>query len=515
MGIPKFYGEYILRLPAYAKPKSWSNISKELNGSDISTLLIDANGLLHPVAQKTYAYSDDPKKVTKEDLNRVKNSSDESLLGQYKVNLFKKLDDMVLRVNPKTRIIIAVDGVAPAAKINQQRSRRYGAKGLSELNNYKFDSNCLTPGTRFMYEVDLFLEEWCDTYRKNGLDVIYSSHLEHGEGEHKMFWIAKDVLDDNEFAAVDGLDGDLFMLSLTAKFKVLLMRNDPKKGETYVYINDFKKYIVELLVTKGRETIEQRCYEDFIVMLYLIGNDFLPRLLMIDNVYDAVQKIANAHRKLNSYITIKSGKLDFDVLTKFFYHLSQEEVDMLASKTNSDFFYPHTVLHTQNAKKALKKSKKDYMMYMMNGLYEGKDEISIANEYLDGVSWVFKYYTTKEDWSKLWIYKADIPPLMISLYKALLTYKPSDIITQGTTEKHRKGFSIPQQLVSVIPPISIHLLEPYKGLAELISTGGALEDLCPYLSLVLVEGVRREQDAFMGKRLLPPFDVERVLECVK
>lgn len=515
MGIPKFYGEYISKLPDYAKPKSWNDVKRTLKGSSITTLLIDANGLLHPVAQKTFAYSDDPSKISKEDLIRVRDSSDESLLQQYKSNLFEKLNKMVMNVGPTRRIIIAVDGVAPAAKINQQRSRRYGAKGLTDYNFRKFDSNCLTPGTSFMYDVDLFLKEWCNDYKQKGLEVIYSSHLDHGEGEHKMFWIAKNILNDNEFAAVDGLDGDLFMLSLTAKFKVLLMRPDPRKGDTYVSIDDFKQYIVNLLKTDKRKTIKERCYTDFIVMLYLIGNDFLPRLLMIDNVYDAVQIISSAHKKLSSYITVKSGELNYNSLHEFFGHLALEEPNMLINKTNDEFFYPHRVLHSQKARRLLKKSKKEYMSYVKSNIYDGKDEDFIANEYLDGISWVYKYYTTKDEWSKLWIYKADIPPMMISMYRTLSSYKCPEIIKSSNSSKHKDGFSIQQQLVSVIPPISAHLLKPYKGLSNFILEGGELEDMCPYMTITFIEGIRRQQDAFMGKRLLPPFDVERVLECVK
>ena len=62
---------------------------------------------------------------------------------------------------------MAVDGVAPRAKMNQQRSRRFRSareaadnekkakqKGEDLPTEKKFDSNVITPGTGFMVRLD-------------------------------------------------------------------------------------------------------------------------------------------------------------------------------------------------------------------------------------------------------------------------------------------------------------------------------------------------------------------------
>lgn len=234
--------------------------------------------------------------------------------------IFTYIEHLFEIIKPKQVFYMAIDGVAPRAKMNQQRARRFRTAYEAELNLKKaiqrgevipkedaFDSNSITPGTEFMAKLTDNLKYFIhkkisEDSRWANIKIVLSGHEVPGEGEHKiMSYIrsikAKPNYDGNLRHCVYGLDADLIMLGLVSHDPHFsLLREEvtfgPRSNKKSTDVNEQKFFLLHLSLVREYLSLEfqdldnqllfeydfEKVLDDLILILYVIGNDFLPNL---------------------------------------------------------------------------------------------------------------------------------------------------------------------------------------------------------------------------------------------
>jgi 5'-3' exonuclease len=147
---------------------------------EVDNFFIDMNGLFHGSAQRAYEYG------AHAPLPRLLGKRRQNRRGglQRQLKCFKDVCDtvemLVKIVNPRKRVILCVDGPAPLSKQNQQRQRRFRSAMERDEKTQSFDSNCITPGTKWMDFLSKYIDWWIrkkmseDSAWRN-LEVVFSN----------------------------------------------------------------------------------------------------------------------------------------------------------------------------------------------------------------------------------------------------------------------------------------------------------------------------------------------------
>jgi len=267
---------------------------------------------------------------------------------------------------------MAIDGVAPRAKMNQQRSRRFRTARDAEEARDKaikegqempkeppFDSNCITPGTEFMAKLTMQLKYFINKKISEdsdwqGCEIVLSGHEVPGEGEHKIMEYIRNAKAQPDYPpnvrhCLYGLDADLIMLGLLShdphfcllREEVTFGRQSKGKSKDLEHQNF---YLLHLCIVREYLELEfqdlktdsalkfpfdlERVIDDFILMAFFVGNDFLPNLPFLHINEGALSTMFRLYKQVlpqcEGYIN-EGGVINFPRLGLLLDELSQEE----------------------------------------------------------------------------------------------------------------------------------------------------------------------------------------------
>ncbi|KYN27760.1 5'-3' exoribonuclease 1 [Trachymyrmex cornetzi] len=346
MGVPKFFRYISERYPCL------SEVVKEHQIPEFDYLYLDMNGIIHTCSHP----NDDV-------CFRI---SEEMIFK----NIFHYIEVLFNMIRPQKLFFMAIDGVAPRAKINQQRGRRFRAakdaevqeakaksKGIPIPKEKRFDSNCITPGTLFMAKLGEQLK--CFVEHKVSTDdawkkckILFSGSEVPGEGEHKImdyirYMKASKNYDNDSSHCLYGLDADLIMLGLCShEPNFSLLREEVKFGKQQVKMTPEETKFCLLHLSLLREYIEhefspikdklsfsfdiEKIIDDWVLMGFLVGNDFIPHLPNLHIANGALPILYRAYMEvlptLEGYIN-EAGTLNLDRFEKFMERLSRLDVE--------------------------------------------------------------------------------------------------------------------------------------------------------------------------------------------
>jgi 5'-3' exonuclease len=458
MGVPGFFLWFLKKY----KSKKFVLKRDELNVESIDSLLIDANCLLHPQCFKVLA--ENPKLEDKKELER------KMLNG-----CIEYLKYIIEYTDPQKEIYIAIDGVAPTAKVKQQRQRRYKSvndkllfdkikkKHNKEITTY-WNNSAITPGTEFMKLLTNKIIDFCKS-SKYKAKIYFSTANTPSEGEHKLLQHIRDSNNDYKYV-IYGLDADLIFLALaTNKDNIHLLREAQEFGNStektninmlnFVSIDVLKECILlelnDLLYDEylERNLNKEKIIRDFIFICYFLGNDFLPHIPSIDiKCYDKkcengldllLQAYANTFDNLDEYlISIDSeNMISYNVvfLQMFVEYLASFEDEFFKNmynskkhfrKCDSEDAYEKEKYKIENVQFKIdddielgKDDSDDYKFRYYKKYYHTeinqKELVKYASfKYLEGLVWVANYYFNKcPSWE--WYYPYDHAPFMSDL----------------------------------------------------------------------------------------------------
>ena len=444
MGIPSYFSYIIKNYPDIIKKYSTNTLC-------VDNLYLDCNSIIYDAYHKM-------------EFDKLTESVAISIIQ----NVILKIEEYISIIQPSQTLIIAFDGVAPVAKLEQQRSRRYKSWYQNEISRTIFkkekedpwNTTAITPGTKFMSELNEMVSKHftINSKKYNISNIIVSGSNKVGEGEHKLFDYIRSNTEKHakQTTIIYGLDADLIMLSINHLHlcpNIYLFRETPHfiqsidsslepNANYFLDIPILTKSIIKYM-NNDREidfqSQKNKVY-DYVFLCFFLGNDFLPHFPAINIRTGGTDKMINSYRATfgDSNENLTDGKIiNWKNVRKVVQQLANLEEEYFIKEhklrnsrqnpgipdaTPEEKFKKFDSIPTyeREMEQYINPLKPYWQTRYYRGLFgiqtdssnEQKRDISI--NYLQGLEWTMKYYTTDcPDWR--WRYKYNYPPLLQDL----------------------------------------------------------------------------------------------------
>lgn len=477
MGIP-FYFKSIIN--------KYSNIVNYLHhNARCEALFLDFNSIIHQSAQRV--------------VGSTKFTTQKELYDSIFAEILKYTKQIVKLVKPQKKIFVYIDGPCPRAKMHQQRKRRFmsvwrqtfidGICSNVPQDSVVWDSNAVTPGTDFMFQLDAFLLRNKDDLQNDlKVDVEISPSIEFGEGEHKIV----NTIRQNKYneIIIYGLDADLILLSLLEKQSIQLLREAPEFGLKYkqksqyllLDINALKTALFAEVSMDNDVDKKQSLIDDYVMLCTLIGNDFLPPLSYLkikENGLDLVLKAYKSSVMQGMNLVINRSELNFHVLSKVMNTLAQVEDVMMSEcctkyyestytgpHNNAQYIDNYPSIHKPDFIINVHENKGwrlDWYHYLFNS-HMPETINAVCQKYIEGIQWVHAYYFHK-DFNCAWYYPYNYSPCLLDISNYVNNHISGKNVFDICYSSHSShllfmhGIKDPVvQLLMVLPPQSSYLL---------------------------------------------------------
>jgi 5'-3' exonuclease len=486
MGIPSYFRKLVGQYKGL--------IRRDKPGGAVGWLMFDFNCLVYHVLARPDCpvYSADRHEVWE---------------GQFLDEVARYALKVIRAVEPTAGVYIAVDGVAPMAKIRQQRMRRFKGTSIAEGDveaaaaaaalRTSWDKNAITPGTRFMEKLSARLQRLIGDHQPAGQRWLLSDAGEAGEGEQKIMKQLRDGLcggaGRTDSVVIYGLDADLIVLSMWARTEIFpdrpmwLFRERVERGEMVrdvVGEEMFEWFSVGVLENAisseggvADEAVEARreWVQDYCAAMMLLGNDFLPTSMTFrlkENGHGRLLDMLGKARR-GGRLWAREDCLNLAGWTAAVRYLSNAEEDRFLRAVQrklgarGDDTDPEDeplrvradAVFVVGEGEMLRMRPDWRKVYAEMGF--GGNVRGAVDKYIEGMRWVVDYYTGRPV-NMEWVYPWHFAPLWEHIYMGLVTGGWRTVPAPGA-----RTLQPIEQLAMVLPQRSWGLIRADSAVARL------------------------------------------------